>query len=88
MERRPVQYTKLTIKNMNLQLKEYNTVVSSNANGPQRRHSKLLEYLRRTRRLSFHSVQVDLTPEQPSAAAANNANMNPVQGDATLNDPN
>ena len=72
---------------MNIQLKEYNSVVSSNNNGPQRRHSKLLEYLRRCRRISFHTVQVDLTPEQPSGAAANNANMNPVQGDVILNDP-
>ena len=32
-------------------------------------------------------MQIDLTPEQPNAAAANNANMNPVQGDPTLNDP-
>lgn len=43
--------------------------------------------MRRARRLSFHSVQVDLTPEQPSAAAANNPNLNPVQGDQVLNDP-
>ena len=87
MERRPIHYTKLTLRNMNIQLKEYNSVVSSNNNGPQRRHSKLLEYLRRCRRISFNTVQVDLTAEQPSGAAANNTNLNPVQGDPTLNDP-
>ena len=32
-------------------------------------------------------MQIDLTPEQPNAAAANNAILNPVQGDPTLNDP-
>lgn len=53
MERRTVFYTKMTLKNMNLQLKEYNSIVTNN-NGPQRRHSKLLEYLRRCRRLSLH----------------------------------
>ena len=34
MERRPIQYTKLTLRNMNIQLKEYNSVVSNNNNGP------------------------------------------------------
>lgn len=56
MERRPVSYRKLTMRNMNVQLKEFNSIVSSNNPGPQRRHSRLIEYLRRCQRLTLNCV--------------------------------
>lgn len=34
MERRPVTFAKMTLRNMNVQLKEYNSVVSNANNGP------------------------------------------------------
>jgi len=63
-------------------LKEYNAVVTNNT--PLRRHSKLLEYLRRCARVSLGSVVLDLTPEQPVGLNA----PSPIQGDPILNDPN
>ena len=60
---------------MSLQLREHNQVITNDI--PSRRHSRLLEYLKRCNELRLIRVEIDLTPD---------ANI-VLQGDIKLNDP-